>query len=163
MTLSSVVASAVAAWSAFYDDHHLVSVSVRYLHLLGLVVGGGAAISADRQLLASGRAGAAERARLLASLAATHRVVVPAVVLVVLTGVLLTAADLDTFLASRLYWTKIGLVALFILNGAGLMRAERAAARDAERGFRFLRATAALSLALWLGILMVGVWLTVAA
>jgi len=163
MTVSSLLASTVAAWAAFYDDHHLVSVSVRYLHLVGLVVGGGAAISADRQVLSVSDVDALERSRLLAALPSTHRVVVPAVVLVVLTGVLLTAADLDTFLASRLYWAKMGFVALFLLNGAGLMWAERQAERDPVRGWRFLSATASLSLTLWLGILMLGVWLTVAA
>jgi hypothetical protein len=164
MTLPSILSPAVQSWAAFYDAHRAVSITVRFLHLAGLVAGGGAALAADRQILSSLRAKASSRAATLAALRPAHRVVVPALVLVVVTGILLTAADTETFLASRLYWIKMGLVTLLLLNGGALVVAGSRAARSAgAEGWGRLGVTSAGSLVLWLLILYVGVWLTVAA
>jgi hypothetical protein len=163
MALPAFLASAVESWAAFYDAHHVVSVSVRYLHLVGLVVGGGTAVATDRQILMSARSVPTERARLVPALHASHRVVVPALAVVVLTGVLMTASDTGTFFASRLYWSKIGLVALLLANGLGLLAAERAVVRERANGWRWLVFVSGVSLVLWLAILFAGVWLTVAA
>ena len=46
------------------------------------------------------------------------------------TGLLLFAADVDTFLPSRMFWIKMGLVALLLANGAMM----RVAQHQAERG-----------------------------
>ncbi len=162
MALPAVLASALESWASFYDRHHAVSVTVRYLHLVGLVTGGGTAIAADRQVLKALRAGPARRAEVLADLHASHPVVVPALAVVVATGALMTAADSATFFASRLYWTKLGLVALLLANGLGLLTAERAL-EHGSRSWRGLGVVSAASLVLWLAILLAGVWLTVAA
>jgi hypothetical protein len=161
MTIPHFLAAGVKSWAAFCDAHRVVSVTVRYVHLAGLVVGGGAALSADWQILKAARATPSQRDATLAALARVHHVVVPALAVVVLSGVLLTAADTGTFLTSRLYWTKMGFVALLLLNGAGLMLAESQAA--AGRGWRWLSVFSGASLFLWLLILYLGVWLTVAA
>jgi hypothetical protein len=163
MALPAFVASAVESWAAFYDHHQLVSVGVRYLHLAGLVVGGGTALAADRQVLVAVRSGPSARSAVVAALDASHRVVVPALAVVVATGLLMTASDAETFLGSRLYWSKMGLVGLLLLNGIGLLAAERAVAGERSRGWRWLGLTSAASLFLWLAILFAGVWLTVAA
>jgi hypothetical protein len=163
MALPTFLASALESWAGFYDHHQMVSVTVRYLHLAGLVVGGGTALAADRQILKAARSGPAQRAVVLAALGASHRVVVPALALMVATGALMTASDTGTFLGSRLYWSKMGLVTLLLLNGAGLVAAERAASRERPGGWGWLGLTSATSLVLWLAILFAGVWLTVAA
>ena len=163
MALPAFVGSAVGAWASFYDGHHVVSVTVRYLHLVGLVTGGGTALAADRQVLKARRASPELRAEVLAGLRASHRVVVPALAVVVATGALMTAADTATFFASRLYWCKLGLVALLLVNGLGLLAAERALESGRARSWRQLGAASAASLVLWLTILLAGVWLTVAA
>jgi hypothetical protein len=163
MALPAYLASAVEWWATLYDRHHAVSVTVRYLHLVGLVTGGGTALAADRQVLMALRAGPARRAEVLAGLHASHRVVVPALVLMVATGALMTAADTATFFASRLYWSKLGLVALLLANGLGLLAAERALEHGRARSWRGLGIVSGASLALWLAILLAGVWLTVAA
>jgi hypothetical protein len=162
MALPSFLTSAIDSWAAVYDAHRMVSVTVRYLHLAGLVVGGGTALAADRRVLKAAGSGPAERPTTLAAIRASHRVVVPALVLVVVTGGLLVASDLSTFLGSRLFWSKIGFVALLLLNGAGLLLAERAASRGG-RGWSWLVLTSAASLVLWLVTLFLGVWLTAAA
>src|SRR5512141_2564616 len=119
MALPVFLASTVESWAAFYDGHQMVSVTVRYLHLAGLVVGGGTALASDRQILRAIHSRAAERSATLAALGASHRVVVPALALMVVTGLLMASSDTATFFASRLFWSKMGLVTLLLLNGAG--------------------------------------------
>jgi len=163
MALPAFVASAVESWADFYGHHQLVSVAVRYLHLAGLIMGGGTALAADRQILRAARSGPSARSGIVAALDASHRVVVPALAVVVTTGFLMTASDTETFFASRLYWSKMGLVGLLLLNGLGLLAAERAIAGERPRGWLWLGLTSAASLVLWLTILFFGVWLTAAA
>jgi hypothetical protein len=163
MTLPASLASAIESWAALYDKHHVVSVTVRYLHLVGLMTGGGTALAADRQVLKALRAGPTERAAVAAALHDSHRVVVPALALVVATGALMTAADSATFFALRLYWSKLGLVLLLVLNGLGLLAAERALERGHAGAWTRLGLASGASLVLWLTILLAGVWLTVAA
>jgi hypothetical protein len=163
MTLPPFLASTIESWAAFYDAHRMVSVTIHYLHLAGLVVGGGAALAADRQILKAARSGPTERSATVAALHASHRVVVPALAVVVVTGALMTASDTTTFIGSRLYWSKMGLVTLLLLNGVVLVAAERAVSRAPARGWPWLGLTSAASLVLWLVILFMGVWLTAAA
>jgi hypothetical protein len=163
MGLPSFLAPAVESWAAFYGDHQAVSVAVRFLHLAGIVVGGGTALLTDRRTLRALRSGGGARDAALAELASAHRVVVPALAVVAATGILMAASDAETFLNSRLYWSKMGLVALLLLNGLGLQAAERAAATGKPKGWTALGLSSAASLLLWLAILLAGVWLTVAA
>jgi hypothetical protein len=163
MGAPAFLAPAIEWWSALYGDHQAVSVAVRYLHLAGIVVGGGTAIAADRRVLRDGKGGEDARRAALAETAAAHRVVVPALALVVATGALMAASDVETFLSSRAYWLKMGLFALLLLNGGVLLAAERAAGARRPTGWPALRAASAASLALWLAVLLAGVWLTVAA
>jgi hypothetical protein len=164
MVFPLAVATLVKSWAAFYDAHHLVSVTVRFLHLSGIVVGGGSAIAADWGVLRASGAGPSRRQEALASVASVHRVVIPALAVVVLSGVLQTAADASTFLASHFYWTKLAFVTLLLVNGAALLASESAARRgDGVRGWGWLVLTSGASLSLWLLILYLGLWLTVAA
>src|SRR6186713_2574885 len=98
MAIPAVVATALESWSDFYGHHQVVSVTVRYLHLAGILVGGGTALVADRRTLGAARADEEERARQRIDLAASHRVVVPALAVVAVTGLLMVASDTDTFL-----------------------------------------------------------------
>lgn len=163
MALPAFLTPTVNAWADFYGHHQFVSVSIRYLHLAGLIVGGGTALAIDRQVLGAVRSGPGARPGIVAVLDASHRVVVPALALVVTTGLLMTASDTDTFFASRLYWSKMGLVGLLLLNGLGLLAAERAIVGERPKGWHWLGVTSAASLVLWLTILFFGVWLTAAA
>lgn len=163
MAIPGFLAPAFEWWSALYGDHLAVSVSIRFLHLAGIVVGGGRALASDRRTLRVLGAGADPRRAIAADLGAAHRTVVPALAVVAATGLLLAAADVETYLASRLYWTKMGLVALLLLNGIGLMGAERGLAAGRPSARAWLGATSVASLLLWLAILFAGVSLTVAA
>jgi hypothetical protein len=145
-------------WSGYYADHSAVSGAIRYLHLTGIVVGGGTALAADRLILT---APVADRARVLAAIAEAHRAVVPSLVGIAATGALMFAADTETFLASTTFAVKIAAVGLLAINGGALTWAERqATTAGPARAWARLRATAGASTALWLGILLLGVLLT---
>ncbi len=160
MALPGLLSKAVEGWSIFYADHRLVSVTVHWLHLGALLVGGGAAVTADRQFLSARREA---RAGQLAALGGAHRVVVLSLAVVLLTGLLMSAADLRTFVGSRLYWTKLGLLGLLLLNGTALLAFERRAKLGSDAALTGLMAVAAASLLLWLLMLFFGVWLMAAA
>ncbi len=162
MSFPAFLAPVTDRWAAFYGDHRMISVSIRFLHLAAIVLGGGAAIAADRRTLAA--VGSAERrAAAVADLAGTHRVVVSSLAVVVATGVLMALSDRDTFFASTVYWAKLGLFVLLLANGGLLLAGERSLAAGRPSGPGLLRAGSALSLLLWLAVLFAGVWLTVAA
>ena len=161
MHVPAALSNAVAWWAAAYGDHRLLSVSIRFLHIVSLVIGGGTAILTDRAILRGARGGADERASALAVLHRSHRTVVPALVVVVASGVLLSTADVSTFFASPIYWVKLALVAVLLINGAGLVAAERLVARrDVWRRLAF---ASAASLTLWIVLLFVGTLLTASA
>ena len=163
MTLPATLASFTQSWADYYASHQALSVTIRFLHLTGIVIGGGTALAGDRQVLAALSAGPERKAALLPWLHRSHRVVVPSLGLVILTGILMVAADATTFLSSRLYWTKMCFVALLLANGGLLVAAESFATRHAgQRGWGRLAAVACASFVLWLLILHLGVWLTVA-
>jgi hypothetical protein len=155
------LASAIEAWSVLYSAHPALSTAVRWLHLSALLGGGGAAMVADRRVLAAGRTG---RTAALESVRTSHRIVGIGLAVMAASGALMTAADLETYRGSSVYWTKMALLLLLVLNGAVLFRGQRSASREPSgRGWAFVRIASAVSLVLWLLILFVGLWLTQAA
>jgi hypothetical protein len=83
-------------------------------------------------------------------LKATHRVVLLGLVALTVSGLLLFAADVDTFLTSRIFWLKIALFMVLLLNGAMMQLGERQVLRDERGAWGRLRRTATVSLWLWL-------------
>ncbi len=138
-----------ARWASIYSNHAALRTGIGFAHVAGLVLGGGSAVVADRMTLVAARLDASARAAQLRLLGGTHRVVVASLSIIVASGLLLAAADIDTFLVSRFFWAKMALVALLLGNGVLLLRAERLAADDDERGWRLLKTAAIASLALW--------------
>jgi hypothetical protein len=147
--MSPLLAHAVEVWTSFYSNHAALRTLVGFAHVGGLVGGGGCAIAADRATLALARRGADARAADLTAVRGAHRVVLAGLLAVAASGVLLFAADVDTFLHSRFFWLKMGLVGVLLANGWVLRRAgDRAAGGDA-RAWRVLARAAAASVALW--------------
>lgn len=137
-------------WNSFYSNHAAVRTLISFLHLGALVVGGGCAISTDRLTLLATRRDPAERQLQLASLRNSHRIVIASLTVVMISGLLLFAADAGTFLHSIFFWVKMGLVAALLANGIVLTFAERKAELDIVGGWRALTVTSTLSVALWL-------------
>jgi hypothetical protein len=162
MAIPTALQLAARTWSSYYGNHQAVSISIKALHLAGTMVGGGAAIALDRQVLRALRQPPGERHLVLAQLQGAHRVVVPAFVLILLTGVLMAGADLETFMGSTLFWAKAALTGVLALNGLALVAVE-SSARSTPTAWGRVAAAATISLALWFVILYLGTWLTVAA
>jgi hypothetical protein len=152
-------------WSAYYSDHQMVSLLIRFLHLAALMVGGGTALAIDRVVLGTARTRTDDRRRAaFTAMKGSHRVVVPALAIVTASGILMAAADWDTFLASRLFWIKMISFGFLVINGMALVAAERAYAKNADvLMWRRVVIASGASCALWLLILWIGEWLTIAA
>jgi uncharacterized membrane protein len=165
MGLTASFGAATQWWAVYYSDHQMVSLVVRYLHIAALMVGGGTALAIDRLVLGSARVRTDERRQAaLNALHGSHVVVVPALIVVTVSGVLMAAADWSTFVASQLFWIKMGSFVLLLANGGALVAAERAFAKGADtRMWRRVILASGTSFLLWLFILWMGEWLTVAA
>jgi hypothetical protein len=149
----------VAGWAALYSGSAVLRTLVSFIHVAGLVSGGGAAVAADRATLKATRRGASVTREQIAAIHNTHRIVIIGLAAVIVSGVLLFAADLDTYAASKLFWTKMAMVALMMVNGAMLVRIGRGMHTPDEPVRRKMRWTAALSLALWFLTTLAGVGL----
>ncbi|MEO7966834.1 MAG: hypothetical protein ABIT38_23290 [Gemmatimonadaceae bacterium] len=170
MPIIQTLAAAVGAWKSMYSDSKVLPTIVTSIHLGSLLVAGGLALSADRATIRSAQKDDAERRRHLTALGATHRPVLIALTVLFLSGLALTAADLETFLASPVYWIKGGVIVLLLINGLwmtrteGALRASPNATIDVvSRRWRALRLAALSSLVLWMTTLVLGVALVNAA
>jgi uncharacterized membrane protein len=145
-------------WASYYSDSHLAQTLVTFAHIGGLVVGGGTAITADRGTLRM--ASDVDRRRHLLEIGRSHRLVVASLVVVVISGLLLFASDLETYWGSPIFWMKMALVAVLLVNGARMQRVERKATLESvvsSAQWAAMRGTARASLILWLAITLAGV------
>ena len=119
-------------WRARFDDSTPLSTAVLFVHLGAMLVGGGLAIAADRGTWRAARAErSGARRRQLVEIAGTHRPVIAALTLVMLSGALLFLADVGTYATSVAFWVKMGLVAVLLGNGLLMTRLETKLRDDA--------------------------------
>jgi hypothetical protein len=137
------------SWGSFYANHAAIRTLVAFVHVGALIAGGGLAVAADRALLTATLDDDRSCRSLLATLEGTHRLVVGSLGLITASGLLLFASDFETFLYSRFFWIKIGLVVLLMMNGVVLWRAERRALGGDSAAWGTLRFTAIASITLW--------------
>ena len=164
MYLLKSIEEVFAPWQSVYSDSTYLPTVVTAFHLIGMLVGGGLAIAADRATLRISHEQPGERERHLGELNAIHRPVLIALALLFLTGVLMVTSDIPTFLSSPILWVKLGLVALLVLNGVVLERTETSLRRGAEKSsWGTLRVAALCSIGLWVATLVAGVVLVNAA
>jgi hypothetical protein len=156
---SSALARLAEPWNNLYSDSKVVSATVVFLHLVPLLLAGGAALTADRATLRASRSGAEDRTRQLGDLARVHVVVLGGLALSFASGVLLFLSDVDEFLGSPFFWLKLGLVGLLLLNGFMMNRTERALAGGGNETALWarLRTISILSLILWIATTLSGV------
>lgn len=147
-------------WADFYSHSKAATTVVQYVHIGGLLMGGGLAIAADRGTLRALRLAAHERSGHLRDLAEVHRWVLSGLAAVVVSGVALLAADIETFFGSWVFWVKMALVIVLLANGYRMTRAESAlrhgAAEDSAQ-WNKLHRVAVTSLALWFVVAALGV------
>lgn len=158
MALPEMLVRAAEPWATFYGDHPLLQSSMTFLHLAGVLLGGGFAIATDKATLRA-FARSAERPRHLAHIARIHRWVLTGLGITFATGVLMLAADLEGLFSSTVFWVKMGLIVLLLANGAVLERTEAglsAGKSDSNRTWTVLQITAIASLALWFAVVFTG-------
>lgn len=147
-------------WAHAYADSKAIATLVTFGHIASLLMAGGLALATDRATLRALRLEVAERGRHLDELTSVHRFVVTGLAVSAITGALLFASDVETFLGSPLFWGKMALVLALLVNGFLMTRAERAAREDGVGSLRpwtHLRRTALVSVGLWYAITLVGV------
>src|ERR1700712_690421 len=103
-------------WNEFYSHSKAAETVITFLHVGGLLLAGGLAIGADRASLRALRLPANARALQMKGRAPIHKWVLTGLTIVALSGVLLLAADIETFFGSWIFWTKMALVLLLLLN-----------------------------------------------
>jgi hypothetical protein len=140
------------SWTELYSNYAALRSVILYAHIGGIVIGGGSAIATDRLTLIS----PPNDAHQLRIVAGIHRLVITAIAFIALSGLLMLAADLETFLVSKVFWTKMFFVVMLLINGFRLLRAEQAARTGAPAGWARLRGASLTSLILWLVIAFLG-------
>jgi hypothetical protein len=152
--------SLIERWAHLYSDSKALSAAVNYVHLAGILVAGGFAIVTDRASLYLSPGREADVLRELERGRAVHLWVLGGLAVTVASGVLQLFSDLHTYLTSWLFWTKMGLIALLLLNGWVRLRSERGLEAGGAREWKRFHLTSAVSLALWFSVLLAGVFLT---
>ena len=152
------VAGAAKPWADLYSDSSTVKAVVVFLHLGGLLAAGGFALAADRATLRLGRLTEMERLGFIRELGETHRPVLLGLGVVILTGVAMLLADVETLLPSPVFWLKMGGFALLMVTGLTLQRAERRlnGGTHTARAWRSLHMAALRSAGLWFTVLFLG-------
>jgi hypothetical protein len=160
------VATAAKPWAALYSDSRAVSSAVTFFHLGGLLFAGGLAVSSDRATFKALRGSDEDRSRLLVDLGSAHAWVLAGLTVIFASGLLLALSDVKTFGASPIYWTKMSLVALLLVNGSVLQRIEQKlraghlltqATKPRLKLWSRLQLAAATSMTLWTAIVLAGV------
>ncbi|HVX39845.1 MAG TPA: hypothetical protein VHB25_09750 [Gemmatimonadaceae bacterium] len=147
-------------WADYYSDSKGAETIVQFLHIGGLLLAGGLAIAADRGTYRAMRFEDTDRRSHLREVAAVHRWVLTGLAVVIISGIALFASDVDTFFGSWIFWTKMGLVVLLLINGLVMTRAEAGLAVDPSASsphWKQMHRAAVTSLTLWFIITAFGV------
>ena len=157
-------------WADYYSASSWLPTAVLALHVLALFVGGGIALGADRRVIQSPPGRSEAYLAAAADLSATHSIVIAALIITNLSGLALFASDVGTFGVSRVFWAKMALLLVLIVNGARMRSTEArlltnarntvemaVAGPDLTGPYHTLRTHAWVSVAGWCGIVVLGV------
>ena len=159
MTALQALSEIAQPWASLYNNSRALSSGVMFSHLAGLVLGGGGAVAADRASLRAVRASATQQTSHLRELALVHRAVLWGLSLTFASGLLLAAADVETYATLPAFWLKMGLILLLLGNGILMQRTERSLSVG-QPAWRRLHQTAVASLVLWFAVLLASTFLT---
>lgn len=160
MIVPDSIVQLLKPWNHFYSHSKAAETIVQALHIGGVLMAGGLAIAADRSTLRALRTPASDRVFPMRELAAVHRWVLTGLVVVVISGLGMLTADVETFFGSWIYWTKMALVVVLLINGLMITRLENELHADpGERSpyWPRLRARSITSIVLWFTITVFGV------
>lgn len=140
------------AWTELYSNSAVWRSAILYAHVGGILVGGGSAVAIDRLTLMA----PPDDPHQLRVVGGVHRLVVTAIALIAASGLLMLAANLETYLMSKVFWAKMFFVVMLLANGLRLVGAEKAVRSGAPSGWGRLRSASLTSLVLWLLIALFG-------
>jgi len=150
----------VQPWATFYADHGWLQTALLFAHLAGIFLGGGFAMATDRDTFIAVRAARLSgQIRHLGRLRTIHKPVVLGLVLALVSGFLLYAADIEHFSGSAVFWIKMALLAALLTNGHLLKRTEETlntGSPDSPLLWGRLWKISAASMALWLAVILAG-------
>jgi hypothetical protein len=152
-----VLNNLLSTWASFYANHAALRTGIEFLHVGGLAGGGGCAIAADLATFVIVHDGSPVQTAQLDLLSRAHRIVTLGLAALFVSGLLLFAADVETFLYSRIFWLKMGLIVALLINGAALRHSDRRVQRGEVRLPTRIRRTAMVSLVLWFLTTLAGV------
>jgi hypothetical protein len=154
--MSAVFMHGVTIWASWFANSAALRTGISFAHVGGLVASGGPALVMDYAVLRASRRDAQARASALRDLVARHRWVIAGLTVVIVSGVMLLLADLESYLPSTTFWIKMAAVGLLAANGSMMWYATRAAAAGRTAAWRTLRFTAVISIVLWMAITLLG-------
>src|ERR1019366_7246944 len=160
MAIVETLEAALKPWADFYGHTKPVQAGIEFLHVGGLLVGGGFAIASDRAALRALKAELEQRKHVLREFDSIHRPVIMALTVSVISGLLMLASDIGTFLVSPVYWTKMTLVLLLLANGYLLQRADEKLNADpspGNRAWKHFKFSSIASITLWISTTLAGV------
>jgi uncharacterized membrane protein len=162
MSIVQTLATTLEPWKTYWSDHDAVSTTVTTVHVVGIVIAAGLAIAADRMTLRVLRRRDDERTMHARELRDVHRPVVAALVAVVISGLLMAASDIEEFFAKPVFWIKMGLILLLLINGMMLQKTESRVFDDTSRTgsldevWTRLALFARVSMTLWIATTIAG-------
>jgi len=145
---------ATEGWAKLYGTSKALSIGITFVHFSGLLLGGGAAVAADRETLNAAGEADPVRADHLHFLGTVHSIAVIGLVTLFVSGAAMFLADLETFWDTKVFWVKMGLVALLLVNGLVMQQAERLASSAPSKAWPRLKTTSIVSLVLWFAVVL---------
>ena len=161
MQAPSALVTLFEPWANAYGDSAFLPTLITFGHIAALVFAGGLAVTLDRATLRASRGSSEMRWRQLKELENAHRQVLFGIGLSLVTGLLMLTADLEVYFGSWIFWTKIGLIVVLLVNGYRMTQLETRIASTPnaadDAGWRGLRVAAAVSMLLWFAVAFAGV------
>jgi hypothetical protein len=150
-------------WQKLYAHSTVVATLVLFGHVAGLFVAGALTFSTEASALRLDPADDGERRRYLSGAAPSRGPIALALAVAMFSGALLFLTDLEAFAVSPVFWTKMFLVVLLLVNAvaasrldARLLRDEDTATAHHEGLWRRRRASARAAAVLWFALILSG-------
>jgi len=149
-------------WQKLYAHSTLVATLVLFGHVAGLLVAGALTYSTEMGALRLDPADDGARQRYLRVASRTRSVIARALAVAMVSGFLLFLADLEAFAVSPVFWTKMLLVVLLLVNAAVASRLDVRLLREADAAraqdglWRRRRVSAWTTAVLWFALVLSG-------